>query len=175
MKSCLILGGSENVKEEAREALTLFMPDTTICINDIGSEYPTCDIWVSLHPEFFIEKKWVENRIKNNLPLPKHIISHRKTDVVTEIIDYRWQGVHGSGSSGLYAVKVALTKGYDRIVLAGVPIDPLPHFFDDKAWLDYKQFRNAWLGNKERLLPSVRSMSGFTRELLGYPDKQFLL
>lgn len=77
-----------------------------------------------------------------------------------------------SGSSGLFAVKVALIDlGYEDVVLCGVPMTATPHFDDNVPWPEVDLFKLGW----EQALPQidgrVRSMSGWTRELLGAPNE----
>ena len=73
-----------------------------------------------------------------------------------------------SGTSGLFAAKVAVLLGYDPVILCGIPMDGSGRFYD----------RPGFIGNTidgleewERCAPifdgRVRSMSGHTRELLG--------
>ncbi|MCK9362135.1 MAG: hypothetical protein M0P74_00810 [Syntrophales bacterium] len=65
---------------------------------------------------------------------------------------------HYSGSSAMLGLKVALRLGYRKIVLAGVPIDEGRYAAFQVGW--------CWIADLLRCCP-VRSMSGFTRELLG--------
>lgn len=74
-----------------------------------------------------------------------------------------------SGSSGLFGVGVALELGASRVVLAGVPIDVRPHFFDAEPWTCFSDYRGVWEGRADRLRGRVYSMSGWTRDLLGAP------
>lgn len=80
------------------------------------------------------------------------------------------------GTSSLFAVWVALSLGYQRILLAGVPMDGTGRFFDPEdgsatIWPhDGASDRGAWeraagLG----MLRTVQSCSGWTAELLGEP------
>jgi len=168
-----ILGGAENVLDEYAEAKKLINPDVIICVNDIGYDFEKCDIWTTLHPENLKIKGWISKRINNGFSLPEKIVAHKQADYVNNILGYKWKGSRGSGSGGLYAVKVALSLGYNKIVLCGVPMNKKPHYFDKKAWTEYNVFVETWDEQKEVLKEFVRSMSGYTKELLGYPDKSF--
>jgi hypothetical protein len=80
-----------------------------------------------------------------------------------------------SGSSGLYAVKCLMDRGFERIVLAGVPMQASgAHFFDAKNWDDVDAFTAAWREQLPRLQGKVKSMSGWTREILGAPTAEWL-
>lgn len=61
-----------------------------------------------------------------------------------------------SGSSTLYGVLKGLDMGYDRILIAGAPLD-------DQG---YMKFRAGWMDAQDRLRGKVRSMSGWTRGFL---------
>lgn len=78
------------------------------------------------------------------------------------------------GSSGLFAVKIARELGFERIVLCGVPMDARLHFDRPGEWPDCHHYRRHWLRMKDEISPFVRSMSGWTRELLGSPDDAWL-
>lgn len=75
----------------------------------------------------------------------------------------------------MFAVEVALMLGYDRVVLAGVPIVDVPNVFHPENpgtyATDYKQ---AWQDKAPSWRGMVRSMSGNTMELLGRPDTDFV-
>jgi hypothetical protein len=83
--------------------------------------------------------------------------------------------MNASGSSGLFAVKVAMEAGYDRIILAGVPMQVEgAHFFNASPWGEVGSFTEAWKIALPRIAPHVRSMSGWTKDLLGYPSFEWL-
>lgn len=69
--------------------------------------------------------------------------------------EYGW----GKGSSGLFGVYVGLGLGYQRIVLAGIPLSGL--------YLDH--YQREWLHRLPELKDRVWSLSGWTRALLGAP------
>jgi len=83
--------------------------------------------------------------------------------------------MNASGSSGLYAVKLALEAGADKVVLAGVPMSAeAAHFFSPEPWQEVGGFIDAWSIVHPRLQHTVRSMSGWTRERLGAPTPDWL-
>jgi len=74
-----------------------------------------------------------------------------------------------SGSSSLLGTKAALFKlGYNKVVLIGCPMDT--GSIENKA-KSYSVFRKGWLYFKSDLVGKVKSMSGWTKELLGEPTK----
>ena len=82
-----------------------------------------------------------------------------------------WDITGITGSSAHLGALAALALGYKKIVLCGCPLHgPNP----GHPGADYKMFQDRWIQTKEVLLPYVRSMSGFTKGLLGAPEKDWL-
>ena len=81
-----------------------------------------------------------------------------------------------SGSSSLFAVKVAFDLGFDRIILAGCPMsDEASHIRDPgKPWKGAGAHRRGWVQVIPQLEGRVRSLSGWTMAVLGRPDAAFL-
>lgn len=79
-----------------------------------------------------------------------------------------------NGSSGLYAVSVALEMGATRVVVCGCPLDDRENAFRGERWTAFNRYRAGWTKRAEELRPRVRSMSGWTAELLGTPDARWL-
>lgn len=99
------------------------------------------------------------------------------------------------GGSGLYAIRCGLKLGYDKIVLAGMPIDSSRYFFDmprmesllpasirmdgvradafQRSWVGCV-YAKTWKSVSEELKPNVRSMSGYTARLFGEPNDLWL-
>jgi hypothetical protein len=90
--------------------------------------------------------------------------------------DVVWGVIEGSGggTSGILAVMVGLALGYDEIILAGVPLDNTGHFYDAPGKQD-KTFGSdfikiEWRNAADKYFRGrVKSLSGWTRELLGAP------
>lgn len=177
----LIIGGAACVWSDLEKAQEFGPFDAVFAINDMLAHYPgPVDFAVSLHPENFAQ--WLGDRAARGFPAPQTVIAHkgntqetrpRRYDV-DELIDYRWPGMEISGSSGLFAVKIAIDKGFDRIILAGVPMDPAqPHFFDAGNWTPADTFWPMWVSMLGRYGAQTRSMSGRTRALLGNPPESW--
>lgn len=89
-------------------------------------------------------------------------------------IDYWWPMVQGSGSSAWGAAKVLLLMGYEKVLLAGVPLEQGPYadniyaptFQDDMVTINSMRDR---VKLDEWMHPHVSSMSGWTKEFLGGP------
>lgn len=178
MTVCLVLGGAACLHDDI--AAYDGPVDSVVACNDAGAEWPgELAAWVSLHPEYLDIKGWRQKRAERGYPPAKRYIGHlewqrrgRKNPDWLEFSDYRFPGQERSGSSGLFAAKVALIDlGFDRAVFCGVPLTHSPHFFDSKVW----PFAHSYQEIIETLDPQyrarLRSMSGWTRDFLGSPEQ----
>lgn len=182
MKTALVLGGAATVWDDAAAALDLGKPDIVVACNDISARWAgPVDYMVTLHPEKLLG--WQDERRRRGYSEPAFVVSHEKPEGfeagrayprVDFAVDYRWPGMEGSGSSGLFAVKVALTAA-DRVILAGVPMDPAAaHFFHPARWAEWESFTDAWHRAMPFIKDRVRSMGGWTADLLGRPTTEWL-
>lgn len=177
MRTALVLGGSLNVMAEADAALDLFDPDVIAGTNDIIARWPGRMEYVfTLHPEKL--RSWLRTRHKNGYPKPGTIISshHVRAEPV-----FHFDGVDRlltdlGGSSGLFAVNGLLRDGFDKIVVAGVPLSPdAGHIARGPAmWNGSRHYRKIWEHHFLSIARQVRSMSGWTQELLGAPTAEWL-
>ena len=102
------------------------------------------------------------------------IFCSRGSDYVTDVLPvrYEWQ----NGTSGLYAVQIALYFGAKSIILSGMPLDDTERFHDSNTLARGSEatlamYREPWKKYAKELRgKGVRSMSGWTRGLLGGPD-----
>jgi hypothetical protein len=74
-----------------------------------------------------------------------------------------------SGSSSIVGALAAIQLGYDKIILCGCPL--IGKAFEGNA---YEAFHNGWIYHKDKVFGKVKSMSGWTRELLGAPTKEWM-
>lgn len=181
MKTALVLGGGGCLWSDVREAMALGRFDVVVACNDAGTVWPgRLDAWVSLHPEKM--GMWRARREKAGHPAPGRVFAatearpDRVPVNVDETTDYLFPGQLASGSSGLFAAKVALIDlGADRAVLCGIPMMVKGgHFFDPTHWLGANSHRQGWLEAMPQITGRVRSMSGWTADQLGRPDKEWL-
>lgn len=164
----VVVGGAAGALEEMAAAFRIADPDVILAANDVGTRIERLDGWCTLHPAQMPE--WIRERRRRGLPACRRVIAHKLwRGVVTDVLDDL------GGSSGLFAVLAAFELfDADRVILAGVPMTPeAGHFFDPSPWRQADRYRRAWTRNLDRLAPHVRSMSGWTRELLGEPDKEW--
>jgi hypothetical protein len=170
MAVALIIGGADHVIEDAVAAMRLFEPDAFMLLNDMISRWPMrCDYALTLHPEKISD--WLRLRQQKGLSRPGEVWCHKSGPLIDRYTR-DW-----SGSSGLFAVKVALVElKFDGIVLAGVPMQSSSnHFVRQEPWASAASFQNGWRTRYPEIKDSVRSMSGWTKDLLLYPDEQWLL
>lgn len=78
-----------------------------------------------------------------------------------------------SGSSAFLGCQASIGLGYKKIILCGCPMQG-KNLIKSKVH-DYDKFQKGWI----KFAPSmfgdkVKSMSGFTKELLGFPTKEWL-
>ncbi len=183
MTIALVLGGARLVRREARKAQKLFTPDLVVAVNDVGTTWDgPLDLWVTLHPVKMAG--WVAERKANGLPggfatvtfpVDEHPSgTHADRDGFDLVEPYLWPDQGHSGSSGLYAVKVALTR-VDKAVLAGIPIDKgVGHIGGAVSWPSADAYKRGWNEALQHIRERVRSMSGWTAELLGEPTRDWV-
>lgn len=167
-RSCLVLGGAASLWDDVEAALDLGEFDGVIATNDAGAVWKgPLTAWATLHPEKL--PNWKREREASGYPMEFQAWSNR-SDRSIDRVTHNWHG-----SSGLFAVKVARELGFDRIVLCGVPMNAAgAHFFDEKPWVDVKSYTAGWHKHREVIAPFVRSMGGWTQELLGAPTPEWL-
>ena len=125
------------------------------------------------------------------VPLDSEVGTHSGKCKDARRVSYKWPGMSASASSGIFAAKVAMEDGF-LVVLAGVPMTPQGgHFLPGtkningetrgKVWLQRDSFASGDMRRPKGLeiaVPfmrgKVKSMSGYTKELLGYPTEAWL-
>ena len=159
----LVIGGASCVWDD----LKAFGPVNcdVMVINDMGVDYKgPIKFWASLHPEKF-KPIWRPKRIEGNQDYKTVGYNHHHTPPDADILSDDW-----GGSSGLFACKMGLEFGYDQITLCGVPMTPTPHYFDkpQDPWSGCSGFRSGWKTHLDKIVGKVFSMSGWTKEILGF-------
>jgi len=149
-----------------------------ICVNGAGFLYlEPIAMWCSIHGSYM--RGWIEKRRAAGASMDFLAYGNfSKHEDPGEVIP--WNRPNGGGSSGMYAVTVALESGYDKVILCGVPLEGQQRYdYKESAEVvpsptDYKHYRSGWINNREMFAGRVRSMSGWTRELLGAPTEEWL-
>lgn len=185
MKSALVIGRAQGTWGEVDAANRLVGSvtgpfDTVVAVNDAGYDYPHVDHWVSFHGDKF--ERWSQIRRENGFePAQLWTSTYGRKESAYEralgSMGVRRLNYTGGGSSGLVATLVALVPlQATHIVLAGIPMDvEAGHYNEDGPWNEAVKHRKAWRDQFDKLKPYVRSMSGWTAEQLGTPDKEWLM
>jgi hypothetical protein len=158
----LVVGGASCVWDDLAALGLHFGP--VLVVNDIGTVHPgRIDHWCTLHAEKL--ESWRLARWRNGGNGDYTTWGRPEKPGTDRTLAY-WT----RGSSGLFAVGVALELGAHEVVLCGVPMDGRPHYFDSAAWDSFRLYRETWVKRAPLLWErGVYSMSGWTRELLGPP------
>lgn len=158
----LVLGGANCVYADVEAALNLGEFRAVVAANHIGIHWPgRLDAWASIH-EDKLKRPWIERRRRRGHPEPVLLVGPSD-------LTYRWPGQTKPGSSGLFALKVALdVLGCDRAVLCGIPLEPeAEHFNIAGAWTPAEGYRAGWVQALPHIRDRARSMSGWTERTLG--------
>lgn len=175
-KPAFVLGGAECVWDDLESARAISSPDIVCCINDIGVDYiGDIDYWVSYHADKLVI--WVNKRKKLGLTPARELWTGnvRTRFLPANIKKFKNTG----GSSGLLATRLLLDESdATHIILCGVPLNPdMPHYHNAKnrqPWKDGRTYQKHWIEQKASLSKRVKSMSGWTAELLGTPTRKWL-
>lgn len=170
--TALVIGSANTLAADTEVALQLFEPDLIIGCNHAARDWNgRLDHWATMHPDQL--PRWIAERARCG-QLPAGQYWHARHRIVPKEITSRAVESWG-GSSGLLCVAVALELGVERTVLAGVPMLPnCKHYDSDKRWDEARAYHRAWEQHKEAMLGRVKSMSGWTRDLLGWPSEEWL-
>ena len=103
-------------------------------------------------------------------PYPFLLIHHER-QVGVDIVESYNPPLSISGSSAILGVKAALTLGYTKIVLCGVPLQGKQKTIRN---LHYDRFIVGWKVLLVEIEGIVKSMSGSTKDLLGMPTRKWL-
>lgn len=173
MLTAIVLGGAACVWEDMAAALELFTPDLVVATNHAGMDHQgRVDHWCTMHPELL--PTWIAKREAKGLPpAGQYWTAERRLKPVKPDIPMG-RAENWGGSSGMLAPVVAVYHlGCTRVVLCGVPMDAKQaHYDDPRPWADFGNYRRAWI-TRQTQMTAVRSMSGWTRQLLGAPTKEW--
>lgn len=172
MTIALCLGGALSVWDDLAAAVELVAGRQFIIVatNFAGIEYEgRLDAWVTLHPEAF--EQWRAERAERGWNTDYRAFVHARPSADAEALEQA-----GDGSSGMFAAQVALeVLGCDGAILCGVPLDPEGNHIKTpkEPWALAERYRpTVELAHAEGL--PIRSMSGWTAEVLGRPSKRWI-
>ena len=176
----IVLGAHQDCKKDLEEAQKVFSECDYMAIGLDSMLMYEGDIqyMATFHPCDINDCK--KKRKEKGLNTDFKGISHIKEEVkvnckggkieyeVDIIEPYKACREHTSGSSALLGVKVALKVGYDKIILCGCPLIGI-----SGTNYNYKDFQSGWIAAKDLVMGKVKSMSGWTKDYLGYPTKEW--
>lgn len=120
--------------------------------------------------------QYVANNHPENIPAIAEILKRRGDGDARMIAPLPGPGVHivepyrpPTGSSAITGTLAALKLGYRKICLCGCPLTG-----NAPGGNPYEEFREGWQAKRDELAGIVKSMSGWTRELLGGPTGEWL-
>lgn len=184
MKTALVIGCASCVWDDVKAAEAMIKFDEFYCVKMAGIVWNSPHfIWATLHPEFMDDYEGQRRAKFGDLcgryeivaPLAIEVGTHGAEGRIARRVSYRWPGMTSSASSGIYGAKIALDDGYERVVLAGVPLETQAnHFIRGKPWFQRDSFTAGFNVAMKFLRGKVRSMSGYTREVLGEPTPDWL-
>uniref|UniRef100_A0A6H1ZU01 Uncharacterized protein n=1 Tax=viral metagenome TaxID=1070528 RepID=A0A6H1ZU01_9ZZZZ len=171
----LIIGSAPCVRDDLKRFDKTHRGDR-MAVNDPAMHYTgSLEHLVSMHHEYF--HCWLDFRYGHNYGNGKRVMTHSYR--AGSGVDVAWSILNVGGTSGLYACMVGLALGYERIILAGMPMDNSGHYFDLAGPLTDFEHGNAiatvWKESRNNYFKDrVRSLSGRTREWLGEPNAGWL-
>jgi hypothetical protein len=174
---CIVLGSAPDWEDDLAKARKLVPDWPVVAINGVATLYlEHIVMWCSIHGRDLM--KWAPMRAERGGNTD--YLGYGNFSDKEECGDFiRWNRPNLGGSSGLFAVDIALESGFEKVILCGVPLEGQQRVCSAdgspvEAVCAYESYRKGW----ERKLPDikdrVRSMSGWTKELLGKPTKGWL-
>lgn len=114
--------------------------------------------WVTYHPDTYMQEKWHAQREKKGGNMDFTVVSHARNVNLERsgLVCRQFAGPSCTGSSALLGVLFGLDQGYQRIIVAGAPLDHP----------DYGYFREGWKIKRKHLAGRVESLSGWTKTYL---------
>ena len=172
MNCILIIGAAPCAPEDIRHAAEIIRHAGedyhVMCIGKTASAVhkPDCKYLATYHPVQLPEIR--AQRAADGCNTDYIVIAH-ETKWPEVAISLPLQPGERSGSSALLGALAALREGYTRIILCGCPMTG-----KNANGGDYDTFQIGWRNKQKFLNDRVRSMSGWTRELLGAPTDEWL-
>lgn len=174
MTVAVICGGAAGVWQQRELAAAMVqaagLEVVAIAINDAGVSHPDpLHHWVSLHPDTFETWERKRGELMFELDYVKWSQTARPRHGTRAVRKWR------DGSSGLTALDVALNEaGCAGAILCGVPLDASVNVFRGRPWSEWKRYRYGFQKARPQFGDRVRSMSGWTRELIGAPSPEWM-
>lgn len=184
--TALVCGHGWCLEEDVEEARRLRPAASFVIAVNMAGKIVHADAIFSTHfnmmPQFvnaFLERWGEPPPERHSSGFPAGSADQANTlETYGQHIDYWWPETRCGGSSGARAARLAHLMGFEEIILCGVPLSDGDyadgHYGGDwrKAQLvaDYQRGFADIVREMPGFLGNTRSMSGYTRELLGAPE-----
>jgi hypothetical protein len=164
----LVSGISKDVQEDFNRVIALvaeFPRDWMAIGMDAVDQLDTgyLSYMATYHPEDI--PKALEKRIACGGNTDYKVISHEVRNGVDIVVPFEGN----SGSSALLGVFAGLQMGYKKIILCGCPLQN-----EGVSGKEYEQYHKGWIVKYNTVMGKVKSMSGWTKDFLGEPTKEWL-
>ena len=158
--SALVCGSANCLYDDCDCATPLYPGSTLIAVNGAPLR---ADHRFSAHWRSLKTKGWIQ---------PGETVHSTMEQPNAPWVNYWWPKVNTvPGTSGWAAAKMAVAMGFDHIILCGIPMDSSPYTdgrpaktFEDTETL--RMYREA-IESDTQYHSKIKSMSGWTKELLG--------
>jgi len=176
----IVCGNAWTLDDDYALALRRFPDATVIAVNGAAWRVRAHHLF-SLHPKDFVLRGWIQKQesrygpgFKVHSSAVKDAADQEWRARENDYVDRWWKRVATNGTSVWGAARMARDMGRRRILLCGAPMQPGPYAHGGKApaFLDDKvldQYRRAIAADR-KMHEITRSMSGWTREMLGGPE-----
>lgn len=182
----LITGDGKSLPGDVKEFESWGIPHDLYCVNRSLLFFERqVDHWAAVDVE---ESVWFTQYCTDKVRKERNVVRHtigsqtHAFDVYWEM-DYDFKNDYQrrvlTGNTGYFATLTALYMGYEAIVLAGMPLNMEPHWYEQDTevgpnwngwcytqWMDFKM--------KVPEANQVRSMGGYSAFILGKADKGWL-
>lgn len=184
----LITGDGHTLLDDLKRFDEMDVPHDLYCVNhSVKAVKRLVNHWTAIDSE---EAMWLAENLPNEAVPEGHRMVRHVIGICPVGYDYFWEIGKASsddpkslmlwcGSTAYFAVLSAIWMGYQKIILAGVPLDRGPHWYDPPddlrspkwvgevytTWMDFARMAEA---------KKTRSLSGYSAFILGEPTEEWL-
>lgn len=176
MSTAIVIGGANSAWSDLDAARKLCTFDHVVCVNHAGIHYDgPVSAWASYHVEL-LWRMWIPARASAGNPTAEsYWTAMYRGRRLGPRVPLKMRTLEGAGgSSGLLGARVGAALA-DRVVLCGIPMDASYEHYDKPGpWKECDKYRRYWEEKLPEIGGKVRSMGGWSAELLGKPDAEWL-
>jgi hypothetical protein len=181
----LITGDGKNMPAEVKEFESWKVAHDLYCVNRSMLYFQRqIDHWAAIDIE---ESVWFAENVNPKIEDTKKIIRHTIGDQSIAYDVYWKMDIEETntfqrrvlvGNTGFFAILTAIEMGYEKIVVAGMPLDMEPCWYEPDSdegpnWMGWMYVQ--WMDFKTNVPAAqrVRSMSGYSEFILGKANKEW--